>query len=432
MTAVAFRKAKNLAAHFRVDTWTGRAFALSMAAAWLHFIDASLIQPQANATPLERLLQVVAALTLPPAAVLWFNSAGRWTRIALSAVGGVVLGSVGIVIHGLDVLRNGFELASLSGLFLIPAGLVLTVIAALSSMRIARRRRYRPLVALGVVGSLLYVAYPFFAAVYVTHVPRREVADGDMGAPYEDVAFQTGGGETIRGWYVQSKNGAAVMVLHGSGGARTRTLSHARMLVGHGYGVLSFDVRGHGESSGNTNAFGWDAHPDVAAAVVYLEAREDVEPGRVGALGLSMGAEITLDAASRDSGLAVVVAEGAGVRSVNELRSRDLNFWRLMELPVNYLNNAMVVVLSGGMKPPVALAEQVGRITVPVLLISGDIPVERDLNRIWFKAINAQKELWEVDAGHTAGLATYPAEYEARVTAFLAAVLLDNATGGRQ
>jgi len=432
MTAVAFRKAKNLAAHLHVDTWTGRAFAVSMATVWLHFVDASLIQPQANAAAVERLMQVVAALTVPPAAVLWFNRAGRWARGTVAFFGGLVLGSVGIVIHGLEVVRNGFAPAEVTGLLLIPAGVVLIIIGALSSMRFVPHWRYRPLVALGVVASLLYIGFPLFAAVYATHVPRRDVAEGNMGAPYEDVAFQTGDGETIRGWYVPSRNGAAVMLLHGSGGARTRVLAHARMLVAHGYGVLAFDVRGHGESSGPTNAFGWDAHPDVAAAAAYMEAREDVEPGRVGALGLSMGAEIVLDAASRGSGLTVVVAEGAGVRSVNELRSRDLNVGRAMELPVNYLNNAMVVVLSRGKMPPVALAEQVGRITVPVLLISGDIPVERDLNRIWFRAINAPKELWEVDAGHTAGLSTYPAEYDARVTAFLDAALLDSSAGGRQ
>ena len=83
---------------------------------------------------------------------------------------------------------------------------------------------------------------------------------------------------------------------------RTGTQRHARMLVRHGYGVLVFDRRGEGASDGDPNAFGWAASRDLAAAQAFLAARPDVDPERIGGLGLSVGGETLLQAAAEDKG----------------------------------------------------------------------------------------------------------------------------------
>jgi uncharacterized protein len=64
------------------------------------------------------------------------------------------------------------------------------------------------------------------------------------------------------------------------------------------------------------------------------------------------------------------------------------------------------------------------RIEQPVLLIaSGGDANEIPTNRAYRDA-GPSAELYEIpEAGHTAGLAARPAEYEARVTAFLGEVL---------
>lgn len=66
----------------------------------------------------------------------------------------------------------------------------------------------------------------------------------------------------------------------------------------HGYGVLLFDQTGDGESVGDRNAFGWDGEKDVMAAVAYLKRQPDVDPGRFGGIGLSVGGELLLQAAA--------------------------------------------------------------------------------------------------------------------------------------
>ena len=74
-----------------------------------------------------------------------------------------------------------------------------------------------------------------------------------LGVAYEDVSFTTSDGLTLQGWYVPSRNGAAVISFPGRKGPQ----QPARMLARHGYGVLLFDRRGEGRSDGEPNAFGW-------------------------------------------------------------------------------------------------------------------------------------------------------------------------------
>ena len=64
------------------------------------------------------------------------------------------------------------------------------------------------------------------------------------------------------------------------------------MLARHGYGVLIFDRRGEGESDGDPNPYAWnDGERDLLAAIDFLKRRPDVEPDRIGGIGLSVGGE---------------------------------------------------------------------------------------------------------------------------------------------
>jgi hypothetical protein len=87
----------------------------------------------------------------------------------------------------------------------------------------------------------------------VTHTASAVVPENHLGPAHEDVSFETSDGLTLRGWYVPSKNGAAVISFPGRKGPQ----KPARMLARHGYGVLVFDRRGEGESDGEPNIFGW-------------------------------------------------------------------------------------------------------------------------------------------------------------------------------
>src|SRR5262249_58837414 len=112
--------------------------------------------------------------------------------------------------------------------------------------------------------------------------------------------------------------GAATVMGPGGGGGPGGDRLHAAMLARAGYGVLVYDARGRGESQGAPDAYGWTWGPDVDAAATWLEHRPGV--ARVGALGLSTGADVLVAAASRRRDIRAIVADGATTESLDDVR----------------------------------------------------------------------------------------------------------------
>jgi uncharacterized protein len=281
--------------------------------------------------------------------------------------------------------------------------------------------------ALWAVGSLLllyYVVLPVSVAIIATHRPHNESQAADLGRAHETVSLRTSDGLRLDGWYVPSKNGAAVITF-----PREWTAAQARMLASHGYGVLLLDMRGYGTSQGETNAYGWGSAKDIAAGVRFLEKRGDVKHGRIGGLGLSVGGEQMLEAAASDSGLAAVVSEGTGYRSVRDGLVRRgvsrVQVW--LQIPQDAVQTVAVATLTG-VAPPQGLSSLVARIAPrPVFFIYGqrDNEGERSLTPVYYDAAGQPKQLWEVQgATHTKGLAAQPRAYERRVVGFFDHALL--------
>lgn len=102
--------------------------------------------------------------------------------------------------------------------------------------------------ALAAVG--LVVGMSWWQANAFLH-PRRQLpveTPADRGLAYEDVTFSAPDGVLLRGWYLPSQHGAAVIVGHGLG--VHCQLPPVETLVRHGYVVLAFDWRAHGASGG--------------------------------------------------------------------------------------------------------------------------------------------------------------------------------------
>src|SRR5215211_4999683 len=168
---------------------------------------------------------------------------------------------------------------------------VSAAVALAATLRLVLRLRHRvtprPLgwtvAFLGAAAFVFFVVQPAVFAVYLSHLPaRRAVHDVDLGAPKEPVTLETRNGLRLRGWYVPSRNAAAVALLHGTGSNRLGVAGHARLLARHGYGVLLFDFEGHGESDGRSTSLPARLQPDADAALAYLRRRPDVRDGRIG------------------------------------------------------------------------------------------------------------------------------------------------------
>jgi hypothetical protein len=304
------------------------------------------------------------------------------------------------------------------------AGALLMVIGVVTLWRSRRRderplRRYvrRAVVAAVAVGAAVFVVLPVALAIVVNHNARAPVQAADLGRPHTDVTLTTSDGLLLAAWYVPSRNGAAVIAFPG----RSAPVRQARMLVRHGYGVLLLDRRGEGRSEGDFNARGWGGEPDLRAAVAFLRARPDVQDGRIGGLGLSVGGEMLLQTAAHDPGLRAVVSEGAGLRSVSEQKHMpDTPPEPLRWVAPITTETAASVVLSNHLPPP-DLADLLPRIAPRAVLLIRGMKGNDDekLNRAYRATGGGTAALWEIrGAGHTSGISAAPDEYERRVIGF--------------
>jgi pimeloyl-ACP methyl ester carboxylesterase len=187
------------------------------------------------------------------------------------------------------------------------------------------------------------------------------------------------------------------------------------MLARNGYGVLAIDLPGNGESDGHSNGLGDNAQPAITAALDYLERRPGVD--HIAGYGLSLGAEVLLEAAAHDPRLQVVVADGAG-------RPEDMDRAAPPSAIQRAVNGLALGLARGvaGTRPAPSLTPLMRRIAPrPVLLVAGTgFPQEIPANRVYRRAGGPTTELWELHGvGHTRGLKRRPAAYEARTIGFL-------------
>src|SRR4051794_8832146 len=317
----------------------------------LHVIDDSFLQPQPGTSAGDHLLSglVPVAVLLVVAATYGRLRAG--VRASLAAGFGLFGVAAGIeaVYYAHSGRASGDDY---TGFLSLVAGLLLLGTAAVTLWRSRRgghplwRWARRAFIAVGTVITAYFLLGPFLLSYVLTHTARAFVPVDRVGAAHENVSFTTSDGLRLRGWYVPSRNGAAVIAFPGRKGSQ----KPARFLAAHGYGVLLFDRRGEGESEGDPNAWGWNGYRDVDAAVAFLRRRPDVR-GRIGGIGLSVGGEMMLEAASRSHGLDAVVSEGAGERSIREVVDMTRTD-RWLALPSYTALSAGTSVFSNHAPPP--------------------------------------------------------------------------------
>ena len=392
----------------------------------LHVLDDTFFQPEPGTSVADHL----ASALIPVAVLVGAAVAYPHLRPGLRAALAIVLGLLGIVIGSVEPIfygpSEGLSGDDFTGLLAAAAGLVLVLLGTRTAWRSrklddSRPRRYgrRALLAVAWGLAAFFVLFPLGLSYGFTHVARLKTPTGNLGAPYEPVSFHAHDGLRLDGWYVPSRNGATVIVYPGKKG----TQNHARMLVRNGYGVLVFDRRGEGSSEGDPNALGWSFDQDLLGALAYLRRRDDVDPSRIGGLGLSVGGEALLQTAAETSALNAVVSDGAGWRSLRE----DMIGFRLRDVPelvLDAVSTAGVAVFANRLPPP-SLKTLMGRVETPVFLIHAtNGAAGEDNNPEYHDAARGPKQIWLIDTKHTHGLSARPREYERRVVDFFHRTLL--------
>lgn len=309
-------------------------------------------------------------------------------------------------------------LCLLAGVFLVARGL--------ASVARGSRRTVRIIVGTLVFAVVAVVVWTLVPALMATVVPptaHGKVTPAELGLRAREVRIETHDGAKLWAWYVPPTNGAAVVLRHGSGSTASDVLPHAGILAHSGYGVLMTDARGHGHSEGDAMDFGWFGDLDIEAAVSFLVTQPEVEPGRIAVVGLSMGGEEAIGAASADGRISAVVAEGASARTEEDKAwfAEEYGWRGWVQVRLEWLQYAVADLISPASKPA-SLATSAAMIAPRRLLLvtAGARPDEGNAARFIQSQAGSHVMVWTVPgAEHAAGLDAEPDAWRAQVVGFL-------------
>ena len=292
------------------------------------------------------------------------------------------------------------------------------------------------LVAVLVLAAVAYLAIGALAANALT-MPRREFAAGatpaSLGLAYEDVRFPArDGAADIAGWYIEGASDAPIIIMvHGRDASRTAAvkgnfLQEARLLHDSGFNVLMLDLRGHGQSSDARFTFGLKERSDVLGAVDWLRQQKGAA-GKIGVLGLSLGAAASIGAAAEEPEIAAVATDSA-FADINTLIAEQWEKASGLPKPFLYAALLMARVLTGVDITQAQPVHDLARVAPrPVLLIhcaADDYIPAANLDAL--HAADPAAETWVIEGAnclHSEGFNVDPAAYGARMIQFFTGAL---------
>jgi len=239
-------------------------------------------------------------------------------------------------------------------------------------------------------------------------------AGGAKAENLQSVAFVSRGFH-LAGWYIPSKDRAAVVITHGTNGDRASMLAETRLLAAAGFGVLSFDWPGLGESEGPIR-WGAEAKDALSAAIDWLAARPDVDPNRIGGLGFSVGGFVLTQVAAKDRRLRAVVIEAAPTDFDAYVSVHYAKWGFLSKWPARW------ALRDSGLFSADSALRLIGEISPRPLFIiaqTGDPEIPESMTRKLDEAARPPKQLWLMSgARHGAYEESAGKEYERRLREF--------------
>lgn len=191
----------------------------------------------------------------------------------------------------------------------------------------------------------------------VFYFPSRETFATPIQA--RDVTITTPDGRTLHGWFLPPDGGKpppwpVVLHCHGNAGNVSSHVDFSAFMVEYGLAVLVFDYRGYGRSSDASWLNRHDLMIDARAALDHALSMPDVDPSRVGVLGVSLGGVFA----------AALAAERPEVRSLCLVSA--FSSWQ--GVAADHVPFVGPLVIPSGLDPVDSLARIGGR---PALVVHG-------------------------------------------------------------
>lgn len=218
--------------------------------------------------------------------------------------------------------------------------------------------------------------------------------------PYENVAFRTSDGLTLRGWFIPAcalSSDRTLLICHGIAANRSPTLHHLPVADTLNAHVLVFDFRGHGESDGHTLTLGHRETLDVLAAVDYLRKQRPEQCRELYGMGMSMGAAGLIQAAAELDPPFYGLIIDSGYASAVELTDYVVGSFPTIIRPFLTVPGVPIASLEAGCwLPDVRPIDRISHVRAPVLVIHarGDAVIPVTHGERLHEAAVEPKQLW--------------------------------------
>lgn len=238
----------------------------------------------------------------------------------------------------------------------------------------------------------------------------------------EPVTFRSSTGVTIAGRFFPGASKATIVLSHGYGDNQNQMLPWADFLNRSGFSVFTYDMRARGASGGSAVTLGALEQYDLVSAVEYLATRPDVDPSRIGALGVSLGGSVTILAAARDPRIKAIVDDCGFSDATDVINTSFEHFIGIPAWPFAPVAVQIAEWRAGVNVSAVRPMDVIGSISPrPVFIIHGtadrEVPPDNSVRN--YDAARQPKQIWWVaGAGHADSRQVAGAEYARRVDAF--------------
>ncbi len=134
-----------------------------------------------------------------------------------------------------------------------------------------------------------------------------------IGINYQNISFFTTDGFLLRGWFLKSTESKGLIIyLHGIADSRHEHLEFMKNFIVHGFDVVMYDARAHGESEGHFCTFGAKEKWDVKSAIDFLTKENFIKTDTViGLMGTSLGGAVTLQSLNLDDRIKFCITEAS-------------------------------------------------------------------------------------------------------------------------
>ncbi len=209
--------------------------------------------------------------------------------------------------------------------------------------------------------GVMMVRWMSWAESRVFYVPSREAFPTPLGV--EDVTFTGPQGRLLHGWFIPPAKSPqepgpwpVVLHCHGNAGNVSGHIDFSSFLPEHGVAVFIFDYRGYGKSAPASGLTREQLMEDSRAAMDYLLTRRDIDPARVGVMGVSLGGVFAT----------ALAAERPGIRALCTVSA--FSTWR--GVAADHLPILGPLLLSGDLNPVDSARKLKG---TPMLIVHGEL-----------------------------------------------------------